>query len=65
MLTDESGSSRIIYDNKKSFLNFDIELKHGSLFIMAGSSQKYFSHEIPTETKKLGVRYSLTFREVL
>ena len=39
-----------------------IRLKPGSLFIMGGAVQKYYSHEIP-KTKNDGVRYSLTFRE--
>ena len=49
-------------DKEKSDLNFTQTLKSGSLFIMAGSSQKYFTHEIPKSTKNQ-IRYSLTFRE--
>ena len=37
-------------------------LEPGSLFVMAGCSQEYFTHEIPTSDSK-NKRYSLTFRE--
>ena len=39
-----------------------ITLPSGSLFIMAGSIQKYFSHEIP-KTYSNKTRYSMTFRQ--
>jgi alkylated DNA repair dioxygenase AlkB len=44
--------------------NFNFELKSGSLFIMAGSSQKYFLHSID-KTNCNNVRYSMTFREFI
>ena len=50
-------------DKTKQNLNFSFELEPGSLFMMAGSSQRFFSHEIPKTTEKCGRRYSLTFRE--
>jgi alkylated DNA repair dioxygenase AlkB len=40
----------------------DIKLEDNSLFIMAGASQKYFTHEIP-KCANAGIRYSLTFRK--
>ena len=43
---------------------FNFELESGSLFIMAGSSQKYYTHEIPKNDSKEH-RYSLTFRETI
>lgn len=45
-------------------LNLDIKLEDNSLFIMAGASQKYFTHEIPKYSNN-NVRYSLTFREYI
>lgn len=45
-------------------LNIDLTLEDNSLFIMAGASQKYFTHEIP-EHYNNSVRYSLTFREFI
>jgi alkylated DNA repair dioxygenase AlkB len=45
-------------------LNIDLTLEDNSLFIMAGASQKYFTHEIPEHTNN-DIRYSLTFREFI
>tara|TARA_B100000963_G_C22560744_1_gene641200 strand:+ start:374 stop:1069 length:696 start_codon:yes stop_codon:yes gene_type:complete len=41
-----------------------VPLKPGSLFIMGGAVQKYYSHEIPKDDSE-NVRYSLTFREYI
>lgn len=51
-----------IGDSKDSGLSFDLE--SGSLFIMAGSTNKYYTHTIQKSDCQ-GVRYSLTFREFL
>jgi alkylated DNA repair dioxygenase AlkB len=45
-------------------LNMDITLEDNSIFIMAGASQKYFTHEIP-KCSTQDTRYSLTFREYI
>uniref|UniRef100_A0A6C0EKY1 Fe2OG dioxygenase domain-containing protein n=1 Tax=viral metagenome TaxID=1070528 RepID=A0A6C0EKY1_9ZZZZ len=65
LIYDAENTGVILYDNKKSHLNFDVSLENGSLFIMAGASQKYFSHEIPKEDYLCSERFSLTFREVV
>ena len=39
-------------------------LEPNSIFIMSGSSQKYYTHEIPKDTS-VGTRYSMTFRKYL
>lgn len=44
--------------------NIDFLLEDNSLFIMAGHSQTYFSHEVPKMSTK-NARYSLTFREFI
>ena len=44
--------------------NFTLNLKSGSLLIMSGSTQKYFSHGIPGDSSKK-LRYSLTFRNYI
>jgi len=49
-------------DKENKHLNFKQKLEDGSLFIMAGCSQKYFTHEIPQCNSK-DKRYSATFRE--
>ena len=41
----------------------DIELESNSLLIMAGTTQKYYCHEILKEEKSTLPRYSLTFRD--
>ncbi len=44
--------------------NFSFDLESGSIFIMAGSSQKFYQHAINKCDCK-NVRYSLTFREFI
>ena len=34
-------------DKKNNYLDNSFLLESGSLFMMAGATQKYFSHEIP------------------
>jgi len=51
-------------DKENKHLNFKQKLEDGSLFIMAGCSQKYFTHEIPQCNSK-EQRYSATFREFI
>ena len=65
LIYDEENPYTFVYDNDKTDMNFDIELENGSLFIMAGASQKHFSHEIPKGSRKCNERFSLTFREVV
>jgi len=48
-------------DKQNKHLNFSYKLESGSVFIMSGSSQKYWSHEVPP-CIDAGCRYSLTFR---
>ena len=62
MIYDES--TRRVRPDKDVSKNFEFELESGSVFIMAGSSQKYFTHEIPREENK-SLRYSLTFRQTI
>lgn len=57
-----NGLSKI--DKAHQDWNFNYLLEDGSLFIMAGASQKYFSHEI-VKNMSSKVRYSLTFREFI
>ena len=51
-------------DVGKKFLDFKFKLESGSIFIMAGSSQKYWTHEVPKCNSNIS-RYSLTFRETI
>ena len=58
-----SGSNKGLSkrDKEAQYLNFSWTLKPNSLFIMAGSSQKYWTHEVPKLTS-LEPRFSFTFR---
>ena len=44
--------------------SYDFNLKSNSVFIMSGSSQKYYTHEI-LKKSTLNPRYSLTFRNYI
>ena len=62
----DSDNPRSIKTDKSEPVRFSFELKSGSIFVMAGSSQKNFAHEIPPEKNgEDSVRYSMTFREYL
>lgn len=39
-----------------------INLEHGSLLIMKGTTQHFWKHQIPKTTKEIGSRINLTFR---
>jgi len=60
----DSNNIKSLKLQKNDYRNFSYNLESGSLFIMAGSSQKYFAHEIP-QTKTNDIRYSLTFRQYI
>jgi len=56
---------RVLYNKDNQYLNKDIDLNHGSIFILAGSTNKYFTHEIEKTSQPKNIRYSLTFREYI
>lgn len=41
---------------------FELELPHGSLLLMLGTTQTYWQHQIPKTQKKILERINLTFR---
>jgi alkylated DNA repair dioxygenase AlkB len=49
------------HDEKEKDIVFDLE--SGSIVIMAGSSQKYYSHEVVRDENSHEPRYNLTFRD--
>lgn len=59
-----NGSNKMLSktDHENNYLNFSQVLESGSVFIMGGSSQKFWTHEIKKPDKNLPIRYSLTFR---
>jgi alkylated DNA repair dioxygenase AlkB len=42
-----------------------IELTHGSLLLMSGSTQHYWEHRVPKTNTLVGERINITFRQVL
>ena len=62
---DKNNPRKMRRDKEKKELNRKITLESGSLLIMSGTTQKYYSHEIPKTEEKKNTRYSLTFREYL
>lgn len=51
--------------HKRHRKTFNLPLEHGSLLVMAGSTQQYWRHQIPKEKKVLGCRVNLTLRNIL
>ena len=43
----------------------EIPLSHGSLLIMAGTTQHFWMHSVPKTDNELGERINLTFRNIL
>ena len=60
----ESRTFRIRQKSDKKIIA-DIPTGSGNVIVMAGDFQKEFTHEIPAELKKKGVRVSFTFRKHL
>ena len=60
----DKTNQKSIKTDKINPIKFKMKLETGSLFIMSGSSQKYFGHEIEKCDAK-GIRYSLTFRKFI
>jgi len=58
---DEPGKFTI--DTEKAYLNRCFDLEDGSLFIMAGTCQKYYAHTIAKTSEVSGSRISCIFRE--
>lgn len=44
---------------------FEINLEHGSLLLMMGSTQHYWKHELPKTKPETGPRINLTFRKII
>lgn len=58
------GAERIFHFKYKfdKTLKERLTLKHGSLLIMKGNTQKFWLHQIPKTNKEVGQRINLTFR---
>lgn len=44
---------------------FKLDLEHGSLLLMAGSTQHFWKHQLPKTKKQVAPRINLTFRTIL
>jgi alkylated DNA repair dioxygenase AlkB len=59
------GAERLFrLKGKSGAVAFAERLPHGSLFIMAGDTQKNFKHEVPKEPNVTQPRINLTFRHI-
>src|ERR1043165_5382857 len=50
---------------RKDLNRVDVELTHGSLLIMQGTTQEFWLHQIPKTSKPKKPRVNLTFRRIL
>jgi alkylated DNA repair dioxygenase AlkB len=64
MIKYNENNVKSIKKDRDNPIKFKIKLESGSIFIMSGSSQKYFGHEIKKCNSK-GTRYSLTYRKFI
>lgn len=60
------GSTRKVQFRHKSRtdLRHELELTHGSLLVMRGSTQRHWQHQIPKTSRHVGPRINLTFRHI-
>jgi alkylated DNA repair dioxygenase AlkB len=49
---------------RRKGLRMDLSLPHGSLLLMAGTTQRHWVHAVPKTTLPVGERINLTFRRV-
>ncbi len=61
------GASRYFHlkHNSDKSQRLKLELTHGSLLLMEGTTQHFWKHQIAKTAKKVGPRINLTFRKVL
>lgn len=62
VIYDVQNPQKLIKDVDNSALDKTFDLHTGSIVVMAGSSQKYFSHEILHDPECNQPRFNLTFR---
>jgi hypothetical protein len=56
---------RFVLRHRRSKRRIEIDLKHGSLLVMAGTLQHFWDHALPKTAKPVGERINLTFRQIL
>jgi alkylated DNA repair dioxygenase AlkB len=50
------------HKKRKDLETINIELKHGSLLLMRGTTQQFWKHQLPKTAQPVGARINLTFR---
>jgi hypothetical protein len=60
---DPVNPTKMPRNEKEYAKDITLDLESGSIVIMAGSSQKYYSHEVIRDVNCVESRYNLTFRE--
>lgn len=60
------GATRTLHfrHKQRKDLKYALELTHGSLLVMKGTTQQFWKHGIPKTSKPVGPRINLTFRVV-
>ncbi|MEM7466325.1 MAG: alpha-ketoglutarate-dependent dioxygenase AlkB, partial [Pseudomonadota bacterium] len=60
------GAARIFQMKHRKLKNekLTIELQHGSLLVMTGSTQENWLHQVPKTRRELGERINVTFRRI-
>jgi len=60
----ETRMFRLRHKFRKDIPQVEIPLHHGSLLVMAGTTQSYWEHQVPKTAKDVRQRINLTFRRV-
>lgn len=50
------------HKKRKDLAPITVELEHGSLLLMQGTTQTYWKHQVPKTAQPVGARINLTFR---
>ncbi|MUG96173.1 alpha-ketoglutarate-dependent dioxygenase AlkB [Scytonema sp. UIC 10036] len=60
------GTRHLMFRHKQTKeLKFNIELTHGSLLLMQGTTQQFWQHQIAKTSKPVQPRINLTFRQII
>ncbi|TDD74696.1 alpha-ketoglutarate-dependent dioxygenase AlkB family protein [Flavobacterium caseinilyticum] len=60
----ETRMFRLRHKFRKEIPSVEIPLHHGSLLLMAGTTQSFWQHQVPKTTKDILPRINLTFRKI-
>jgi len=59
------GETRTMVFKRPKYVDHKVELKNNSLLVMRPPTNRLWTHGIPQEKKKTGVRLNLTFRTIM